>query len=133
MSEALTLGSLGTVPQVFAAGTFVQQQGDPRVFVVDNTGALRLVPDPYTFTAMGGNWQAVVTIPSVDPYPKGSELPSIPQPTAAQTAAATAAAAPATSSFGWFTDPTQEIISGIPNIAIVGGAALVLLLLMKKK
>lgn len=46
---------------------------------------------------------------------------------------AVVAAAPATSSFGWFTDPTQEIISGIPNIAIVGGAALVLLLLMKKK
>lgn len=44
-----------------------------------------------------------------------------------------AAAVPVASSGDWFTDPTQGIISGVPNIAIVAGAGLLLLLMVKHK
>lgn len=123
------LGGLGTVPQVLAPGSFVQQVGDPRIFFVDGTGALRYVQNQYTFTAMGGNWQTIIQIPSLDGYPMGASMPVINPPTPAQVAAA---AAPA-STGDWFTDPAQELISGVPNMYIVGGAAVLVLLLMIKK
>jgi len=57
-------------------------------------------------------------------------------PTAAPTSTATPVAPVNTSAAvtgNWFTDPTQEVFAGIPNFAILAGAALLLLLLMKKK
>lgn len=49
------------------------------------------------------------------------------------TSTAAAVVAPVASSGDWFTDPTQGIISGVPNIAIVAGAGLLLLLMVKHK
>ncbi|HEV2471877.1 MAG TPA: hypothetical protein VGS41_04385, partial [Chthonomonadales bacterium] len=43
-------------------------------------------------------------------------------------AAPTVAATPAAS---WFTDPTQELITGVPNWGLVAGAGLALMLLMR--
>lgn len=90
-------------------GTYVVQHANPTQFQFD--GSL-----------MGHMWAQT-----------GSTGVFAPVGVAVPTATATVVAAAPVAAGDWFTDPTQEIISGIPNIAIVGGAALVLLLLMKKK
>lgn len=61
----------------------------------------------------------------------GGAVAAVPTSTATVVAPINTAAAVATGN--WFTDPTQEIIAGIPNFAIAAGAAVLLLLLMKKK
>lgn len=52
---------------------------------------------------------------------------------ASTAAAATAAATASASATSWFTDPTQELIAGVPNMYLAAGAGLVVLLLMMKK
>ena len=53
--------------------------------------------------------------------------------TAANTAASSTGAATATTPPSWFTDPTQELISGVPNWGLVAGGGVILLMLMKRK
>jgi hypothetical protein len=57
-------------------GSFVRVDGTAPVYQVQSDGVtLRWVPDPATFTQMGGNASSVVVIPSLAGYSVGSPLP----------------------------------------------------------
>ena len=85
-------------------------------------------------TQQGGIQAAAAASPaSVIPITQAVPVPtSAPTSTATLVAPTNTAAVAATGN--WFTDPAQEVVSGLPNMYLAGGAALLLLLfLMKKK